>query len=88
MKRWIELCRDLDGLIMFVGINHSFAVKRSKFPELKPNTINFSRVWYFDYQMTDLFDYDTKEYSSYFSDDVVLASIPTVLPWTMLSLVK
>ncbi|KAL3655354.1 hypothetical protein CASFOL_001140 [Castilleja foliolosa] len=32
----------LDGLTMFIGMNHSFAVSAAEFPNLKPNSIYFT----------------------------------------------
>ncbi|KAI3452249.1 hypothetical protein Pfo_008914 [Paulownia fortunei] len=32
----------LDGLVMFIGSNHSFALPAAEFPELKPNSIYFA----------------------------------------------
>ncbi|KAL6578020.1 hypothetical protein OROMI_010348 [Orobanche minor] len=49
-----KLCSTLHGLVMFVGINHSFAVKASNFPELKPNHIYFSGAWSSYNQSTDI----------------------------------
>ncbi|KAL3655007.1 hypothetical protein CASFOL_000793 [Castilleja foliolosa] len=41
----VRLVKDscsLDGLTMFVGMNHSFAVSSANFPKLKPNSIYFT----------------------------------------------
>ncbi|KAL3652204.1 hypothetical protein CASFOL_001885 [Castilleja foliolosa] len=41
----VRLLKDscsLDGLTMFVGMNHSFAVSSADFPNLKPNSIYFT----------------------------------------------
>ncbi|KAL6515614.1 hypothetical protein OROHE_018648 [Orobanche hederae] len=68
----LELCSLLDDLAMFVGINHSFAVKASRFPGLKPNSIYFSDMrnsWAVNdrgqvYHTMDVFDYQNKRCSS------------------------
>ncbi|KAH6766919.1 hypothetical protein C2S52_017902 [Perilla frutescens var. hirtella] len=66
----------LDGLAMFVGINQSYSMSASEFPELKPNTIYFadenrlmrlSRSFlHNEYGGHDngIFNYETKTFSS------------------------
>ncbi|KAL6538131.1 hypothetical protein OROGR_012119 [Orobanche gracilis] len=61
-------CESLDGLVMFIGKNHCFAVKGS-YPEFKPNAIYFcSGDWPVENQRADTFFYDhTKPYSAGFN---------------------
>ncbi|XP_057805435.1 uncharacterized protein LOC131020555 [Salvia miltiorrhiza] len=59
----------LDGLVMFVGVNESFAVAASEFPELQPDSIYYTHNSFYDdgdvYGGHDLgiFDYRNKTWS-------------------------
>lgn len=65
-----EVVNDLNGLVMFVGINHSIAVPASRFPELKSNSIYFTDakrlIPGLEHEMlycandTGIFDYESK----------------------------
>ncbi|KAL6498467.1 TSL-kinase interacting protein [Orobanche hederae] len=58
----VRLCKSLGGLVMFIWKNHCFAVKASKYPEFKANTIYFCGNWPKKNQQADTFYYDhTKE---------------------------
>ncbi|KAL3655566.1 hypothetical protein CASFOL_001352 [Castilleja foliolosa] len=67
----VSLVKDsdsLDGLTMFVGMNHSFAVSSAEFPNLKPNSIYFTDANKHDNSMygghdIGIFDYANKTLS-------------------------
>ncbi|XP_057801246.1 uncharacterized protein LOC131016545 [Salvia miltiorrhiza] len=80
----LELCSSLDDLVMFVGLNHSFAVKASLFPKLKPNSIYFSDARFtsnfFQTQIIEVFDYQNKTCSPLYFPSLHLNDI-TPMPW-------
>ncbi|KAI3450879.1 hypothetical protein Pfo_007544 [Paulownia fortunei] len=79
----------LDGLAMFIGSNHSFAMPAAEFPELKPNSIYFTDVahqWMFDIDNENfgghdlgIFNYQDRTFSPcYYPCDV--QSIKRIMP--------
>ncbi|KAL6578021.1 hypothetical protein OROMI_010349 [Orobanche minor] len=74
----VELLSTLGDLVMFVGNNHSIVVKASQYPELIPNSIYFSGVWFADdNQWVDLFEYTTKVYCLFFHQPVDKKQYPS-----------
>uniref|UniRef100_A0A830C403 KIB1-4 beta-propeller domain-containing protein n=1 Tax=Phtheirospermum japonicum TaxID=374723 RepID=A0A830C403_9LAMI len=70
----------LDGLAMFVGHNHSFAVRAAEYPGLNPNSIYFTDHWFSTPRRVEraygghdigIFDYENKTISPcYYPIDV------------------
>ncbi|KAL6501143.1 hypothetical protein OROHE_025340 [Orobanche hederae] len=74
----VELLSTLGNLVMFVGNNHSIVVKASQYPELIPNSIYFSGVWFADdNQWVDVFEYTTKLYCLFFHQPVNKKQYPS-----------
>lgn len=78
----LKTCSSLDGLAMFVGINHSFAVKASEYRGLKPDCIYFSdaKMSCNDGQFIGTFDYETKTCSPLYYDSLKQQDL-TPQPW-------
>ncbi|KAL6525839.1 hypothetical protein OROMI_030234 [Orobanche minor] len=76
-----EIVDDLNGLAIFVGINHSFALPASDFPELNPNSIYFTdskrlkRIYARD--DIGIFDYRNKTVMQVVSSDEIGLFGPT-----------
>ncbi|GFP78959.1 hypothetical protein PHJA_000039400 [Phtheirospermum japonicum] len=82
----------LDGLAMFVGMNHTFALKASDFPGLKPDSIYFTDAHqltskYYGGHDIGIFDFHDKTTSPcyypipHFDDDVLeSSSITSIVP--------
>lgn len=76
-KVWSYMNRSLDGLFLFVGINHSFSLSPKDYPYLKPDAIYFmppptttddqysTTIHEHDYDNdVGIFDYVTQRFSS------------------------
>ncbi|KAL3655578.1 hypothetical protein CASFOL_001364 [Castilleja foliolosa] len=76
----------LDGLTMFVGMNHSFAVSSADFPNLKPNSIYFTDANKHDNSIygghdIGIFDYANKTLSDcYCYPCVDISSFKRIVP--------
>ncbi|KAL3655462.1 hypothetical protein CASFOL_001248 [Castilleja foliolosa] len=73
----------LDGLTMFIGMNHSFAVSSADFPNLKPNSIYFTDANKNDNSMyggqdIGIFDYANKTLSDCYCYPCV--DVPSLKP--------
>ncbi|KAL3655541.1 hypothetical protein CASFOL_001327 [Castilleja foliolosa] len=91
MVREVRLVKDsdsLDGLTIFIGMNHSFAVSSADFPNLKPNSIYFTDANKHDNSFygghdIGIFDYANKTFSDCYYPCVDIPSLRKIAPSPM-----
>ncbi|KAL3655574.1 hypothetical protein CASFOL_001360 [Castilleja foliolosa] len=75
----------LDGLTMFIGMNHSFAVSSAEFPNLKPNSIYFTDANKHENSIygghdIGIFDYTNKTFSNCYYPCFDIPNLKSIAP--------
>ncbi|XP_057775578.1 uncharacterized protein LOC130994553 [Salvia miltiorrhiza] len=84
-KGFMKMKGSLDGLVMFVGVNESFAVAASEFPQLQPDSIYYTRDTSGGHDL-GIFDYRRKSFSScYYHRDT--STFQTIHPPPLLAII-